>query len=120
MPAKPIIDIAIGLENLSDQVIESIKSAFEKTGFVYKSNEGEEGGYLFIQQKSSDIITHHLHIVRKDEQQWSNYLAFRDTLRNNSAIAETYQKLKRDLAQQYPTNRLKYTYGKDEFIRSII
>ena len=59
MDAKPIIDIAIGIKNLSDEVIETMIPKLEKLGFIYRGNEGEEGGYLFIKQKPANITTHH-------------------------------------------------------------
>jgi len=80
MTAKPIIDIAIGLENLTEKAIQTIIPKFKKIGFIYQSNEVEEGSYLFIKFKTEGVVTHHIHIVGKNDPQWKNYIQFRDAL----------------------------------------
>jgi len=120
MVAKPIIDIAIGLENLTEKAIQTVITELEKIGFIFRNNEGENGGYLFIKFKLEDVVTHHIHVVELNDQQWKNYIQFRNTLRMNAQLVSEYKKLKRGLAKKYPNNRLKYTNGKNEFIKNVI
>lgn len=120
MAAKPIIDIAIGLENLTEKTIQVVKTELEKIGFIYRSNEGENGGYLFIKFKTDNVVTHHIHVVKLNDQQWKNYILFRDALRLNTGVASEYKKLKQSLAKKYPYDRLQYTDGKNEFIKYVI
>jgi len=47
---------------------------------------------------------------------WRERLAFRDALRADPALAEDYEALKRQLAQEYRTDVASYTAGKRDFV----
>jgi GrpB-like predicted nucleotidyltransferase (UPF0157 family) len=47
-------------------------------------------------------------------------LLFRDYLIEHPAEAARYEALKRELADQFPTNREAYTNGKNAFIDEIV
>lgn len=119
LAAKPIIDIAIGLEKLTEETIIRMVPKLEELGMKYKGNRFERGGYLFVIEVSEEVISHHIHIVEIGDEQWTNYLNFRDTLRNNPKIANEYAQLKIELAKKYPNNRPMYTNSKDEFVSRI-
>jgi GrpB-like predicted nucleotidyltransferase (UPF0157 family) len=48
------------------------------------------------------------------------HLIFRDYLRRNPEVAQTYAKVKRELATAFATNRPAYTRGKTAFIKNIM
>lgn len=50
---------------------------------------------------------------------WRDHLAFRDRLRAAPELAAAYARLKQDLMERFPTDRLAYTAGKDAFIASL-
>lgn len=120
MTAKPIIDVVIGLEYLNKATIEKTISKLENIHFIYRSNEGENGGYLFIKEKNKNVVSHHIHVVEQNDKQWNNYIHFRDALRKHSELALEYKQVKQSLAKKYPLDRLKYTNGKNEFIQAIL
>ena len=47
-------------------------------------------------------------------------ILFRDCLRSNRSLAEDYSRLKRDLANRFPTDRPSYQAGKAGFIEEVI
>jgi len=49
-----------------------------------------------------------------------NHIAVRDYLRTHPSEAAVYSKLKKQLAQQFPTERERYVEGKTGFILSIL
>lgn len=79
LPAKPIIDIAVGLQGKAD--ISEVIARLKNLNYLYHGDTGESGGYFFVKETSPDIRSIHLHAVDYDGRQWKNYLLFRDTLR---------------------------------------
>jgi GrpB-like predicted nucleotidyltransferase (UPF0157 family) len=63
--------------------------------------------------------THHVHVTELDGEMWQR-LAFRDYLRANPTEAETYERIKRSLAADHPTDRAAYTNGKSAYVESIM
>lgn len=118
IPAKPIIDVAIAIENAS--LIEKIIPILEKSNYLYRGNQKDEGGFLFVKDIEPDVRSHHIHIVEIHDLQWKNYLLFRDRLNANPELAKAYSVLKNELAKKYVDNRGLYTASKYEFIQSVI
>lgn len=62
----------------------------------------------------------HLHLVQADHPRFQQTLAFRDRLRQQPALAQQYEHLKRTAAQEYRSDREDYTDAKAAFIRSVV
>ena len=62
----------------------------------------------------------HIHIVEKADTQWRNYIIFGDCLRRDAETREEYARLKKTLAEKFPTDREAYTSGKEQFIRTVL
>jgi len=117
LPAKPIIDIAVGVESFA--VIPQITNALSELGMLYRGDSGRAGGHLYIRESCKDMRTSHIHVVLHNGLQWNNYLKFRDTLISSEELKSEYAKLKIELQKAYPNDRIKYTESKAKFIRSI-
>lgn len=81
------------------------------------------GGTIFsgsAKEVAPEVRSHHLHIVAIDDQQWSNYLLFRDTLRSDQELRSEYAKLKRPLEQRFARDRNGYTQAKQDFILRVL
>jgi GrpB-like predicted nucleotidyltransferase (UPF0157 family) len=63
---------------------------------------------------------YHLHMVELASDFWKRHLLFRDYLRAHTEAAQEYERLKRQLASQYGTDREGYTEAKTPFIESIV
>jgi GrpB-like predicted nucleotidyltransferase (UPF0157 family) len=120
LAAKPIIDIAIGVRG--DIAIDRIIRLLEPLGYIYRRDEGASGGHLFVVDEDGQP-GHRIafvHVVAIDDPQWSRYLAFRDRLREDPDARAAYERLKRQLAAEFPRDRVGYTAAKEAFIQGLL
>lgn len=113
--AKPIIDIAVSVENFADG--EKCVDPLEEIGYEYRGEHGIAKRFYFVK---GEPRTHHLHIVLAGSDFWRSHLLFRDYLRENPAAAEEYKDLKLKLAREYSNDRDAYLRGKSDFIENIL
>ncbi len=113
--AKPIIDIAVGVEKLADG--ERCVRPLENIGYEYRGEHGIMGRFYFVR---GEPRTHHLHLVEISSDFWRSHLMFRDYLRENQTIAGEYENLKKELAKRHDENREAYTNGKAAFIANVL
>lgn len=118
LEAKPILDLAAGVHAMNS--ISEISERLTRAGYLYRGDQGDDGGHLFVLESSPGIRTVHLHVVEHGGNQWRDYLRFRDLLRDRPAIRERYSVLKRGLASACRGDRALYTASKAEFIREIL
>lgn len=115
LPAKPIIDIMVGVPEL-----EAARVCFEPLATI---------GYLYFPYRpqvfhwfckpSPARRTHHLVLMEPSHPEWAERLAFRDYLRAHPATARQYAALKRRLAAEFHLDREAYTDGKEQFVKSV-
>lgn len=115
--AKPIIDIAIGVNDLDvvNEFIEPLKQIGYE--FVYHKEFPER---RFFRKGQWRAGTHHLHIYQFEGEHWNNQILFREYLRNNPDLLMEYNQLKIDLARNYRFDRVAYTVNKAPFIQKVL
>ena len=113
--AKPIIDIAVGVEKLADG--EKCVAPLENLGYEYRGEHGIVGRFYFVK---GEPRTHHLHLAEAGSDFWRSHLLFRDYLRAHSAVAKEYEKLKLELARKHLSDRDAYLHGKTDFIENVL
>jgi GrpB-like predicted nucleotidyltransferase (UPF0157 family) len=116
MSAKPIIDIMAPVSSL-----DASRPAIETVGLA---------GYLHVPYKSDvmhwfckpslQVRTHHLHLVPVTSALWFDRLAFRDALRADAALAQSYADLKLRLAERFRFDREAYTAAKGPFVDQVL
>ncbi len=119
IPAKPIIDISIGVESL--EIARGMKDRFAELGYEYRPFIS---GNTFEDLKAQELYvkgphtkrTHYIHVTIHNSDFWNRTLLFRDYLRCNSDRAQAYADLKTRLAKEYPDDRKQYSNNKAEFI----
>ncbi len=116
--AKPIIDIAIAVENLEH--INEIVDIMESNKYRYRGEFGIPDRHLFVKNLLPDFRTHHIHLMPVSHPQWETHQLFRDYLISHPDSAKEYSKLKIELKQQFPSDRGAYTDGKAKFIQKMI
>lgn len=121
LSAKPIIDLLIGVDDLTDakQFVEPL----EKIGYSYWRANPKEWHFYFV--KGLPLAggagrTHHVHIYEKNHEDFRKKLLFRDYLSTHSDVAQEYLRLKQNLSNQFSDDREAYTNGKTEFVNSIL
>ena len=120
--AKPIIDIAIAVDNFDD--ILAYEKELKDAGFYYRPNTlaALRDQLLFacgsFYEGTGDLQTHFIHVVLTGSMDWINYINFRDYLNKTPSAAKEYEALKVSLALQAPIDngREKYLRGKHDFI----
>jgi GrpB-like predicted nucleotidyltransferase (UPF0157 family) len=113
--AKPIIDIAVAIENLADG--EKCIAPLENIGYEYRGEYGIAGRFYFVKGVPR---THHLHMVLATSDAWRNHLLFRNYLRKNPIVAKEYENLKLELARKNENDREEYLRGKSDFIERVL
>ncbi|MEG1003293.1 MAG: GrpB family protein [Clostridium sp.] len=114
--AKPILDIAIKLKSISDMNIELLK----QQGYSYCGSKfGNLKYHLFVLRGDREISLRHIHCYDKEEKEFKLLVGFRDYLNDHCDEAKKYELLKLELSKRYPDDRVAYTNGKEEFIKSI-
>lgn len=118
MPAKPIIDIQIGVISLAEAA-EQIVPVLEAMGYRHwDDNPLQDRLFMVKGLPPNGPRTHHIHIVTLDHPAWE-CLFFRDYLRVHPEEAARYAALKQDLASRFEHDRKAYSAGKAEYVRRI-
>lgn len=116
LAAKPVIDIAVAVGDLS-RVGECV-AALARLGYEHKGENGIPRREYFT--KGRPRRTHHVHMVEAGGDIWRNYLRFRDRLRASPSLVAEYAALKQRLASEFPSDREAYTEAKSPFIRRVL
>ena len=115
MIAKPIIDIAIAVQNFEDATV-CIKP-IEQLGYEYRGENGIPRRHFFTK---GNPRTHHIHMNEISSRDWLDQIAFRSYLIQHPGIAKEYAELKVKLAQSHPNNLQSYTESKTPFINHVL
>ena len=115
LPAKPIIDILVGIEDLESARVHIKPLA--ALDYVYAPYRRDE--MLWFCKPNPAARTHHLRLVPTGSERFRDELAFRDYLRQHSECAEAYAKLKKELAVRFEHDREAYTEAKTDFVREV-
>ena len=116
--AKPILDIMVGISPLSEW--ERCKPALEALGYDYAEGAGVPGHYIFGRGRDRTERTHLVHVVEYQGESWRGSLAFRDALRRDASLRESYAQEKERAAAAAPENRAAYNLQKGPFIAESI
>ena len=118
IPAKPIIDIAVAVNDY-DAVLQK-NDILEKEHIVFRFDERPEQ-LLFVKGDfERDTRTHHIHVVLYCSKEWNDYINFRDYLNTHKNAAQRYADLKMELSRKYPNDRAAYTEGKSKLISELL
>lgn len=118
IPAKPIIDISIGIKSMENS--KNFIKIFEDLGYEYRPDFGGPTIQLLFVKGPEEKRTHYVHLMKYNGSIWKNDLAFRDYLRKNKKRAEQYASLKKELVKKFTDNRATYTASKTKFIHETI
>ncbi len=116
VPAKPVIDIMVGVESLeASRDTIPVLAKIEYCYFPYRADLMH-----WFCKPSPSFRTHHLHLIPFRNRLWIERLAFRDYLRSHAEVAVEYAELKQRLAEQYRFDREAYTEAKTPFVERIV
>jgi GrpB-like predicted nucleotidyltransferase (UPF0157 family) len=113
--AKPLLDILVGGPEATDAA--PYAAALAPLGYDYATHAGVPEHLVFGRGVAR---THLVHVVRYGGGAWHRALAFRDALRADAALRDTYGALKRQLAQHHGGERSRYTAAKSAFVARVL
>jgi GrpB-like predicted nucleotidyltransferase (UPF0157 family) len=111
MHAKPIIDILVGVPQLSSWA--GCQEALEARGYDYAPHAGLPGPHVFGRPRDRQFL---LHVVEHRSEYWTRPLAFRDQLRENESARREYERAKLEAARECPIGRAAYNEKKHPVI----
>lgn len=119
LAAKPVIDVLLGANALTD--IESKIDSLRTRGYEYVAKYERELPMRRYFVKAAAVLPRvHLHAVEKDSRFWQGHLAFRNALRGDAELCARYQTLKLRLANEFADDKAAYTNAKGPFIKSVM
>ncbi len=120
LSAKPIIDILIAVRSLATAQA-SFVEALGKLDYVYWADNPKKDRMFFVKGMPPFGLkrSHHVHVTEPHGEMWQR-LAFRDYLRAHPKEAANYERLKRQLAAEHPTDREAYTDAKSVYVESVM
>ena len=118
LAAKPIIDIV--LEVPDRDVWPALIEPLQRLEYVHWAENPDRTKMFFVKGMPpfGTGRTHHVHVHTSDAV--APIVGFRDYLVAHPEEAERYERLKRDLATRFPTDREGYTKAKEEFVREAL
>ena len=116
--AKPIIDIMVGINDLSG--FEKMRDTLLERNIVFHPLSFPDDIVLVISNIEDGIDTNYIHVVEYNGNNWNNYKNFRDFMNNNIGEARNYERIKVKLANENKNNRPNYLKSKNEYIIELI
>lgn len=140
LSAKPVIDILVGIQELSqfDSLVESILrhdryiyyqafNAFipNRRLFVRLKNTSSTETFVPVFSKLENIPHEkinehriaHVHVWKYQSDDWIRHIAFREYLKVHESVKLHYQQLKEALSLRVWQHGMEYNDGKDQFIK---
>jgi GrpB-like predicted nucleotidyltransferase (UPF0157 family) len=114
MRAKPILDILVGVAPLADW--QKCHDPLLGLGYDYAAHAGVPGHYIFGRGRDRSERTHLVHVVAFMGESWRSNLAFRDALRADPVLRQTYLEEKQRAIGGAPDSRARYNELKQAFI----
>lgn len=117
--AKPVLDILLGVPSPADA--EASIPALVAAGFVYRPEyESVIPDRRYFVRPAGPSLRVHLHAVVLGGMLWRQHLHFRDRLRDDPRLMQSYAALKRHLAMVHADDKAAYTEAKAPFIRQVL
>lgn len=120
LPAKPIVDIMVGVESIEAFDTQDGVAKVESCGYQYLQWIEEQIPFrrFFVKVDDEDRRINNLHLVEHTHDWWHRHIVFRDYLRTHPDIRDAYGELKRQIAPQF-TDVMQYNEAKTEFIKQV-
>jgi GrpB-like predicted nucleotidyltransferase (UPF0157 family) len=115
LDAKPIIDIAVGVESLD--VSRACIDLLGEIQYLYAPYLADVMHWFCKPDPAKR--THHLHLIPTGSARFTDELAFRDYLRAHPDRAAEYAALKHRLAAEHAEDREAYTDAKAGFVGAV-
>jgi GrpB-like predicted nucleotidyltransferase (UPF0157 family) len=116
--AKPCIDMIAGVRDLAEAW-----AAFEPLraeNYLYAPHRPRIAHHFYKPVRGLSERKYGLHLTEPGSDLWRERVAFRDALRNDSALVAEYEALKLRLVEEHPDDLVAYTNGKRDFVVRVL
>ncbi len=117
LSAKPIIDIAIGVDRTETML--EMEKVLADAGYDML-NSIETKGEILARKGTPENRTHYIHIQILGSEYWNEFIYFKQYMLDHPDDVKAYEKLKTELSVKFADERKKYTAAKNDFISSIL
>lgn len=117
---KGIIDIAIAV-NRND--MDETSSSLQGLGYEFRQDFSTNERMFFVgflEDTNEESRRYHIHLTYPENEEWKDFLSFRDYLINHPQEASDYAKIKRNAALEVHQDGEKYRKAKEPIIKKII
>jgi GrpB-like predicted nucleotidyltransferase (UPF0157 family) len=115
LAAKPVLDILAGYP--AGAVVAEYIGVFTEAGYSHRGEQEIPGREFF---RRGNPRAYHVHLTAIESSFWRDHLTFRNRLRSDHALRDTYATLKRDLATRFPRDREAYIAAKESFVKEVL
>ena len=118
IPGKPVLDIAIAVENesVADACIEPLR----RLGYEYRGPHGDDPRrrYYVRDETGARVVQVHLYVMPATA--WDEKLAFRNALRADPVLASAYAAEKYRVAEEVAWDKAAYQVAKGAFVERVL
>ena len=119
--AKPMIDFAVGVDDINNVPSHIFKSLQEISFYRLRVElENEIVLAKFDNNETFDIKTHIIHMIDFKGEKWNDLVLFRDKLNSSVELRKEYEELKASYIQNETGTMDDYTNYKESFILSVL
>jgi GrpB-like predicted nucleotidyltransferase (UPF0157 family) len=115
LPAKPVIDIQIGVDDLEDEA--GYAPAIESLGVQLRSRDRDHRYFRPFAGRAREV---HLHVCSAGSEWERRHVMFRDYLRASAEARRRYLEAKEAAARRWSDDRTAYTHAKGKVIRELM
>jgi GrpB-like predicted nucleotidyltransferase (UPF0157 family) len=120
LPAKPIIDLAVGLTPpVLEGELPAVIRLMEQAGYHYLGDWKRRGGHFF-ESASQQVRTHAVQVHPADGRDLRRLLRFRELMRHDPGLLREYSQVKSFLAQTLPHQRGLYFWYKGHWLNDLL
>lgn len=119
--AKPMIDIAVGVEDINNVASNIFKSLQEISFYRLRVVlDSEIVLARFDNDKTFDVKTHIIHLIDFQGEKWNDLILFRDKLNSSKRLMKDYEELKMNYILNETGDMNDYTNYKKSFILNVL
>ena len=119
LPAKPEIDILVGVEKLED--INALIEPLKAIGYpYYKRFEEFVPNRRYFRKSEGIVPLVHVHAYEVGSKEYADHIVFRDYMKSHHEAVKEYGDLKKNLLETSSGDRGVYQDGKKVFITQIL
>ena len=115
LAAKPIVDIAVGINSFNE--LNKYRSTLNN---YYTIKDNLEYNEILLIKENDNETFFLIHVMLLNDNRFQNMIRFRDILINNNDILKEYELLKQALSKKYDNDRKMYTKSKTDFIEKVL